>query len=88
MLHQPRVPVQAPHALHAPEGRATTPPDDNGRTTSTGQPRAGEDEPESTRDNDERIKATSHKGRHQHQPGCDEHAAETGTPETPAPDHP
>ncbi|GBQ47605.1 hypothetical protein KOEU_18620 [Komagataeibacter europaeus] len=86
MPREPHVHAQRPYPLHAPEGHATHTPD--GKTTSTGQPRAGEDEPESTRDNDERVEATSHKGKHQDQAGCDEHAtdhapAKDNTPEQP-----
>ncbi|GCE79935.1 hypothetical protein LV478_11940 [Komagataeibacter oboediens] len=84
MPDQPHVSVQTPYALHAPEGHATPPPGNGNKAT--GQPRAGEDEPESTRDNDERVEATSHKGRHQDQAGCDEHAAEKDAPATPGSD--
>ncbi|GCE82071.1 hypothetical protein [Komagataeibacter diospyri] len=86
MLHQSRVHPPGLYPLHAPEGHAPHTPD--GKATSTGQPRAGEDEPESTRDNDERIEATSHKGRHQDQAGCDEHATDSAAKEDHKPGQP
>ena len=44
------------------------------KATGTGGPRAGEDEPESTRDNDRKVEETSHKGTQQNPDGCDEHS--------------
>ncbi|GBQ60647.1 hypothetical protein [Komagataeibacter swingsii] len=84
MPRQPHVHAPGPDPLHAPEGHASRTPD--GKATGTGQPRAGEDEPESTRDNDERIAATSHKGKDQ--AGCDEHATEPDAAKDHKPERP
>ncbi|AQU86112.1 hypothetical protein B0W47_00095 [Komagataeibacter nataicola] len=57
----PSAPVDEGHAAPKAEGH--------------GKPRKGEDEPESSLDNDERVEATSHKGTQQNcAEGCNEHA--------------
>lgn len=48
-----------PHGVVLSPPRHDTPP--QGGTPGQGGPRAGEDEPESTRDNDEKVEKTSHR---------------------------
>ncbi|GAB6966691.1 hypothetical protein JCM25156A_07280 [Komagataeibacter kakiaceti JCM 25156] len=44
----------------------------------TGKPRKGEDEPDSTLDNDEKVETTSHKGTGQNPETCDGHPTPPG----------
>ncbi|RFD19802.1 hypothetical protein DY926_09245 [Komagataeibacter melaceti] len=71
MICRTYVHIQSPPFPLALAGNPTGGQEPKG--SGTGKPRAGEDEPESTLDNDERIEATSHKGTEQNPESCNDH---------------
>ena len=73
------------HARTPPYGVVLSPPQQGTPPQEHGRPRAGEDEPESTLDNDEKVEKTSHRDTRRNSPdgGSTPHA---DTPD--APGHP